>query len=131
MWRPPVADSNTRPSRYSEQSFQRKLARHGRAAGEAVVERALQLYYAMQKPDLPAWARTAIVGALGYFIVPLDAVPDILPGAGYADDLGVLALAFGTVASHIDDGVRAKAKARLRRWFGATPTVKDEADARS
>lgn len=103
---------------YSETSFRKKLTRHARAAGEAVVERALQLHYALQKPEVPGWARATIVGALGYFILPLDACPDFVPGAGYVDDLGVLALAFATVSHYIDDDVRAKARTRLRRWFG-------------
>jgi uncharacterized membrane protein YkvA (DUF1232 family) len=111
------------PKGYSEESFRRKLSRHARTAGEAVVERALQFHYALQKPELPHWARARIIGALGYFVLPLDAVPDIVPGAGYADDLGVLALAFLTVANHIDDGVRAKARAQLSRWFKPKPAA--------
>ena len=127
-----AVDNSGVPHAYSETSLGRKLARHARGAGEAVVERALQMNYALQKPELPGWARARIVGALGYFILPLDAFPDFVPGAGYADDLGVLALAFATVASHIDDAVRAKAKARLQRWFGPKPNVggNDEAAAR-
>ena len=114
---------------YSDKSFWDKLAGYARAAGEDIVDRALQLHYAMQKPELPHWARATIYGALGYFIVPLDAVPDFLPVTGYVDDLGVLALAFATVSRHIDDDVRAKAKARLRKWFGPAPAVTGQVDA--
>jgi uncharacterized membrane protein YkvA (DUF1232 family) len=117
---------------YSEDSLRKKLSRHARAAGEEVVERALQFHYALQKPELPTWARARIIGALGYFVLPLDAIPDIVPGAGYVDDLGVLALAFLTVANHIDDDVRAKARTRLRRWFGpkpAAPFVNEDAQS--
>jgi uncharacterized membrane protein YkvA (DUF1232 family) len=126
-----TSEDPTLSAAYSESSLRRKLARHARTAGEAVVERTLQLHYALQKPELPGWARARVIGALGYFILPLDAIPDIVPGAGYLDDLGVLALAFGTVASHIDDGVRAKARAQMRRWFGPKPPVAggDEAAA--
>jgi uncharacterized membrane protein YkvA (DUF1232 family) len=125
-----VADDSDPYSRsYSEKSFWEKLAGHARTAGEEIVERALQLHYALQKPSMPAWAKAAIYGALGYFIVPLDAVPDIIPGAGFVDDLGVLAFAFATVAGHIDDDVRAKARAKLRDWFGPAPAEKDKADA--
>jgi uncharacterized membrane protein YkvA (DUF1232 family) len=121
-------DDNPFTRSYTETSFRDKLAQHARAAGEELVERALQLHYALKKPEMPAWAKAAIYGALGYFIVPLDAVPDIVPGAGYVDDLGVLAFAFATVARHIDDDVRARAKAKLRDWFGPT-AAKDKADA--
>jgi uncharacterized membrane protein YkvA (DUF1232 family) len=121
-------DSDPYSKEYSEESFREKLTRHARAAGEEIVERALQLHYALQKPEMPTWAKAAIYGALGYFIMPLDAVPDLIPGVGYVDDLGVLAFAFATVARHIDDGVRARAKAKLRDWFGPAPGEKDRVD---
>jgi uncharacterized membrane protein YkvA (DUF1232 family) len=55
--------------------------------GREVIEKALWLYYAAQQPNTPLWAKTAIYGALGYFISPIDAIPDITPVIGYADDL--------------------------------------------
>ncbi|WP_211605080.1 YkvA family protein [Vreelandella arcis] len=47
------------------------------------------------------WAKTTIYGALGYFISPVDAIPDLAPIVGYADDIGVLAGALAMVAAHI------------------------------
>ncbi len=55
---------------YSEESFWDKTARHAEAAGYEVIEKAPWLYYAAQKPTTPAWARTVVYGALGYFILP-------------------------------------------------------------
>lgn len=106
------------PERYSETSLWRKLAHNAGRAGRATVEAALQLYYAAQRPDTPTWARTTAYGALAYFILPLDTVPDWLVAVGYTDDLAALTLAVGTLASYIDDDVRARAHARLRTWFG-------------
>lgn len=103
---------------FSEDGLSSKLTRYAKTAGREVVEKALLLYYALQQPHTPAWARATIISALGYFIVPLDAIADLTPGIGYADDLGVLALAIATVAGQIDDGVRRKAAARLETWFG-------------
>ena len=80
---------------YSESGFREKLTRYARVAGREVVEKALWLYYAMQEEKAPAWAKATIVGALGYFITPLDAIVDLTPVVGYADDLGVLALGYG------------------------------------
>ncbi len=57
------------------------------AAGKEVIRKALQLYYAMKRPDCPAWAKAVIIGALAYFIVPTDALPDFIPAIGYTDDL--------------------------------------------
>ena len=103
---------------YSEESFWDKIAKYAKAAGYEVVERALQLYYAAQQPGTPAWAKATIYGALGYFITPLDAISDLVPTVGYADDLGVLVLALGTVAMYINDDVREKAEKKLKQWFG-------------
>lgn len=101
--------------------FWSKLAHSALAAGQAVVERALWLYYAAERPDVPRWAKLTIYGALAYFVLPLDAIPDFLPGAGYVDDLGALGAALLTVASYVDDDVKRRARARMREWFGALP----------
>lgn len=103
---------------YSPPRFRAKLGRYARRAGREVVEKALWLYFAAQRPDTPRWAKTTVYGALGYLILPLDAVPDVVPVAGYSDDLGVLALAVATLAAHIDAGVRGRATQVLARWFG-------------
>lgn len=80
---------------YSEQSFWKKIRKFAGKAGEEVIENALILFYAAQQPGVPAWAKTIIYGALAYFIYPLDAIPDITPGVGYADDLAALLVALG------------------------------------
>jgi uncharacterized membrane protein YkvA (DUF1232 family) len=81
------------------------------------------LYYAAQEEKAPAWAKGTIAAALGYFIVPLDAITDLAPGVGYADDLGVLVLAIAAVAAYINEDVRAKTDKKILDWFGD-----DEAD---
>ena len=57
------------------------------------------------------------MGALGYFISPFDAIPDMTPVIGYVDDLGVLTMALATVAAYISDDIKSKAKAKLAEWF--------------
>ena len=108
---------------YSESNFWNKLGGYARVAGSEVVERALQLFYAAQDPGTPAWARGVIFAALGYFIAPLDAIPDLVPLAGFSDDLGVLALAIATVIFYITPDVKAKARAKMRDWFGDSSTT--------
>ncbi|MEM1111824.1 MAG: DUF1232 domain-containing protein [Pseudomonadota bacterium] len=117
-------DKQDYPGAYSDEGFWQKLASVSRAAGKEVVEKALLLYYAAQEEDAPAWAKATIAGALGYFIVPLDAITDLTPVVGYADDLGVLALAVAAVATYINDDVRAKTAARMSQWFGDGPPDK-------
>jgi len=103
---------------YSEDSFWEKLKNFAVKAGGEVVEKALQLYYAAQEPETPAWAKTAIYGALGYFILPLDVIPDVMPGIGFTDDLGILAAAIGAVSMYINDDVKKKAEQKMQDWFG-------------
>ncbi len=102
---------------YSEDSFWNKVKIYAKSAGEGVLEPALKMYYASQDSDTPVWARTAIIGALGYFISPLDVLPDVLPIIGYTDDLGVIAAALAATAAHIKDIHVVKAKETLAQWF--------------
>jgi uncharacterized membrane protein YkvA (DUF1232 family) len=103
---------------YSESGFWEKVRRFARAAGEGVLEPALKLFYASQDADTPAWAKAVMYSALGYFISPVDAIPDLTPVVGYADDLGVLVAALATVAAHIKTQHGVRAKETLREWFG-------------
>lgn len=116
---------------YSEANFWQKLKRFAKAAGKEVVEKALLLYYAGQEEDAPAWAKATIVASLGYFIAPLDAIVDLTPAVGYADDLGVLALALAAVATYINDDVREKAARKITHWFGSEETTDGALDEKS
>ncbi len=113
-----MSDENEYEQAYSDKGFWDKLKGYAASAGREVVEKALLLYYAAQEEKAPKWAKATIAGALGYFIVPLDAVTDLTPGVGYVDDLGVLALAVAAVAAYINDDVRARAAEKMRDWFG-------------
>lgn len=103
---------------YSENNFWEKVKSFALVAGKEVIGKALQLYYTMQAPATPVWAKTVIIAALGYFISPIDAIPDIIPVVGYADDLGVLVAAIATVGTYITDDIKAKAEAKMAEWFG-------------
>ncbi|MFK7974557.1 MAG: YkvA family protein [Halioglobus sp.] len=113
-----MSKDNEYADAYSEKGFWEKLAEFAKKAGYDVVEKALLLFYALQEERTPAWAKATIIGALGYFIAPLDAVIDLTPGIGYTDDLGVLALAVTVVAAYINDTVRNKTAVKMERWFG-------------
>ena len=102
---------------YSEDAFWGKVKKYARAAGEAVLEPALKMYYAASDDDTPLWAKTTIYAALGYFISPIDAIPDITPVIGYTDDMGVLAAALAAVAASIKTEHIEKAKETLKAWF--------------
>lgn len=103
---------------YSERSFWEKIAHHAKAAGEEVVIKVLELFYALQSPDTPVWAKGIIVAALGYFISPVDAIPDVVPFAGFADDLGVVTAALATVMTSITPEVKKAAQDWYKRNLG-------------
>lgn len=116
---------------YSEKTLFDKIMKFAQKAGINVVYYVLLLFYTLQKKETPRWAKATIIGALGYFIVPLDAIPDLAPVVGYSDDLGALALAIGNVAVYIDDEVKLKAKSKLKDWFGEYDNdIVDEIDNR-
>ena len=70
-------------------------------------------YYCAMDPAVPLRVRGTLLGALAYFVMPFDAVPDILAGIGFSDDATVLLAAIAMVASHITDEHRRKASAAL------------------
>ena len=110
--------SNDYSQEYKEKSFWEKLGKYAIVAGKVVIEKALVLYYCLQDPDTPAKEKAIIIAALGYFILPLDAIPDMTPVAGYTDDLGALLLALKVVSMHIKPEHHSKAKEKLVQWFG-------------
>ena len=57
------------------------------------------------------------MGALAYFISPIDAIPDPIPVIGFTDDLGVLIGAVATIAAHITPKEKKKAAEKMAEWF--------------
>ena len=113
----PEVDFKQFEKHYDESSFWEKIKKFAGKAGGKVIYAALKLYYAAQADATPGWAKGVIYGALGYFIFPIDVVPDVLPGVGFPDDLGMLLAAVGAVAIHITREVKAKAKQKMVEWF--------------
>jgi len=103
---------------YSEPKLFDKIMKYAKATGLELIYVVLLLFYSFMKPTTPVWAKTVIVGALGYFILPVDVIPDAIPVAGYTDDFGVLLAALLTVAFYIDEDTKVKAKVKLHDWFG-------------
>jgi uncharacterized membrane protein YkvA (DUF1232 family) len=121
-FRLPAMNTDGTARHYDDASFWRKIRRFAFAAGRSVVEKALVLYFCMRDSDTPAWAKAVILGALGYFILPFDAMPDLLPGVGFTDDLGVLATALFTLAAHLKPQHRERAREILNwKWEQQAP----------
>jgi uncharacterized membrane protein YkvA (DUF1232 family) len=72
-------------------------------------------YYCAFDRETPFQVKAALVGALAYFVLPYDFMPDMLPALGFADDAAVLATAIRMVAAHIRPVHREAARAALAR----------------
>jgi uncharacterized membrane protein YkvA (DUF1232 family) len=94
-------------------SFWRKLKRV--AAQIPFAEELLAAYYCAFDRDTPLPVKATLVGALAYFILPVDAIPDVLPVIGFTDDAAVLATAIKLVADNIRPAHREAARNALAR----------------
>ena len=103
---------------FSEESLWDKMVRVARKAGMEVIYGVLLLYYVLASKTTSTSDKAKIVGALGYFILPLDLVPDTLPLVGYTDDLAAISWCIYSVAKNITPDIREKAARQLRQWFG-------------
>ena len=71
-----------------------------------------------KSPTTSGKDRAKIIGALGYFILPIDLIPDFIPVAGYTDDLAALVWGIYCVIKSITPEVKGQAAAKLHEWFG-------------
>ena len=103
--------------KFSKRDFVEKISRIAKRAGAKLVYAALILYYTLQSDKVSKKDKAIIIGALGYMISPLDAIPDAIPIAGLTDDLAVLLYVLKKVWTDIDPEIQEKAKKRLSKWF--------------
>ena len=78
-------------------------------------EDAVAAFYCAVDPTTPMPIRATLFGALAYFVMPFDAIPDIFLGLGFTDDAAVLVTAFTVAKTHIAEAHREKARAWLVR----------------
>lgn len=113
-----VTDYSSYGSNYSESKLWDKIKQVARKAGIKVVYAVLLLYYVATDKNVSTADKAKIYGALGYFILPIDLIPDMTPGVGYTDDMAALLWALHAVWSNVTPEIEKKAKACLREWFG-------------
>jgi uncharacterized membrane protein YkvA (DUF1232 family) len=78
----------------------------------------LAAYYCAFDKQTPRHVQATLLGALAYFILPFDFIPDMMPILGFTDDAAVLATAIRLVAGHITPEHRDAARAMLKRGMG-------------
>ena len=104
---------------YDEDSFWKKVKHVASQVGAKVLYPALQLYFMLQSKDVPVKAKTLIVGALGYLILPTDLVPDFIPALGFTDDITALMVAIRTLNQHLTPEINRQAKEQTDKLLGS------------
>lgn len=95
----------------------KKVEQVAHKAGVKLVYAVLLLYYVAVDPKTSWSDRTKIFGALGYFILPFDIIPDPSPILGYSDDMAALLWALKAIWSNLSPAIHLKAKTKLKQWF--------------
>lgn len=103
---------------YSDASFWDKLKRYSKMAGMKVVYPALLLHYLMKSDAVPLKTKLILSAALGYFILPVDFIPDFAPLLGFTDDVGVLLLILRQMAVYVTPEIKKQAREHVQKWFG-------------
>jgi uncharacterized membrane protein YkvA (DUF1232 family) len=83
----------------------------------------LAAYFCAFDRDTPRHVQAALIGALAYFVLPFDIIPDMMPLLGFTDDAAVLATALRMVSTHIRPEHRAAAKQAIARGLAEPPAA--------
>ena len=100
---------------YTEEGFWNKIKKNAIEVGSKPIYVALILFYVMSKVTIGQ--KALIIGSLGYFISPLDLIPDFISIIGYLDDIFVLSLSFPLIRRNIDNEVKTKARNKFKSIF--------------
>ena len=103
---------------YSEQGLFQKISGNIKKAGLSLIYKALQLFYVAKNPNVPMRLRAAVIAPLGYFISPIDLIPDITPIIGFSDDAAVIAAAMLIAQFYINEDIKQQAKDTIKKLFG-------------
>ena len=113
-----IIDFDAYRSYFNDSQLWEKIKKVAKKAGIKVVYATLVLYYMSRDPSISTKEKLKIYGALGYFILPADFIPDPLMGLGFTDDFAALAWAIYAMSSHITPEIEQQAEQKLREWFG-------------
>lgn len=105
---------------YSENSFNRKLLKYGAKLGSNVLYPVILLYTAMSSPATSSKDKIGIMAALGYFILPMDLIPDFLSGIGYADDMAAVVACLKLVKHILTPEVFDQTDKAIEKIFGTS-----------
>ena len=108
---------------YSEEGLWSKIAKVAKKAGANVIYPVLLLYYVLMDEKTPIKYKGIILGSLGYFILPLDLLPDFIPLMGYTDDIAAISACIKAVYDCLTPEIKSKANTKLYTWFPDTVKI--------
>ena len=101
--------------RLNEGRFLHKLKTYAFRLGQPAIKQLYALYFLIKAPTTPKRSKMIMVGALVYFLSPIDAIPDLLGPLGFSDDLAVIALVYAQFKAFMTDDIIARAQAAAER----------------
>ncbi|HCH5253600.1 TPA: DUF1232 domain-containing protein [Vibrio parahaemolyticus] len=96
-----------------EKTFWRKMKGSVKKAGEEIAVMGIKSWLAMTDSNTAVRHKAILAGALAYFVLPTDMVPDVLAGVGFTDDMAALTLAANSVGNAITKEHEAQAREKL------------------
>ena len=100
---------------YSDTSFWQKVQSLSGTGGCELLRKVLTLYVLLKAPTTSVGLKVILIAALGYFIAPLDAIPDLIPFLGYSDDLSLVGLVLSNLSSAITPAIEQEVNELLPR----------------
>ena len=97
----------------NEKTFWHKMKKSVRKAGEELAVMGIKSWLAMTDSNTSVRHKAILGGALAYFVLPTDLVPDVLAGVGFTDDMAALTLAANTVGNAITPEHERQAREKL------------------
>ena len=101
-----------------EKDFWKKSRKVAKRVGKELIVNVLMLWYCWNDEDTAMWAKATCIGAIAYFISPVDAIPDFLIPLGFVDDAAVIAAALKAVSTQIKPEHRKRAREWVDEFFG-------------
>ncbi len=102
---------------YSDEALLYKISKFFGKLSYKLLNKVVTLWFTLNDRDTPTWAKTIIIGALGYFILPVDAIPDLVPIFGFSDDMTALISATTIIWAHIKPEHQKKASEKVKKLF--------------
>ncbi len=112
-----IEDLSSYRSQFDKERFWEKMRSIAQKTGASILKPFLLLYYVLEDDKVSAKTKAYIVGALGYFIIPFDLVPDFIAGLGFTDDLAVAALLLNHIKSNITPEIEERADTKIKEWL--------------